>query len=463
MTNAKTTRRALLVSILSLLLSMSMLAGSTFAWFSDSASIGVNKIQAGTLDIALEISYDNGTTWEDAKDKTIDFVAKDGNKDILWEPGCTYELPMLRVVNKGSLALQFRVAISGIDGNAKLNEVIDWNYSYKAGEGVSYYNWSAENGIIFGLSAGGNMPFVISGHMQETAGDEYQGLSIEGISITVLATQLPEEYDSFNNTYDQSADGTPDLPQYVTVNNSVDLVEALKAADANDIVFAGSGKYEINENVETAGVLAVVKGADVEINLNGYKISSKVSSSENVPTILNKGVLTINGGIIENKNGTAGKTNVAAVKNEDGVLTLNNCTIKNVAPTSGGDYAVTVSGGKVIMNNCTVEGGRGGIAVSKDGCVEMTGGSVSANVYYPLYIQGTGNSVFENVTFTKLNNSKGKAISYNLFKDGEGTAAFIGCAFNSETAKVIPFDIYKITTGFTFENCTFSNVTDPNA
>ncbi len=38
---------------------------------------------------------------------------------ILWEPGCTYELPELRVVNKGNLALKYKVAITGINGSAK--------------------------------------------------------------------------------------------------------------------------------------------------------------------------------------------------------------------------------------------------------------------------------------------------------------------------------------------------------
>ena len=41
--------------------------------------------------------------------------------------------------------------------------------------------------------------------MQTTAGNEYQGLSIEGIGITVYATQDTVEFDSFNNTYDADA------------------------------------------------------------------------------------------------------------------------------------------------------------------------------------------------------------------------------------------------------------------
>ena len=89
---------------------VSMLVGTTFAWFTDSASTAVNKIQSGKLDVALEMSTD-GTTWESAEGKTLTFKTTDDRAadQILWEPGCTYELPKLRVVNKGNLALKYKI------------------------------------------------------------------------------------------------------------------------------------------------------------------------------------------------------------------------------------------------------------------------------------------------------------------------------------------------------------------
>ena len=53
MTNSKQTKSALFSSVVALLLCFTMLLGTTFAWFTDSASTSVNKIQAGTLDIQL--------------------------------------------------------------------------------------------------------------------------------------------------------------------------------------------------------------------------------------------------------------------------------------------------------------------------------------------------------------------------------------------------------------------------
>lgn len=50
--------------------------------------------------------------------------------------------------------------------------------------------------------------FTIKGTMKKEAGNEYQGLSIDGIGITVVATQYTYEYDSMDNLYDQNADAT---------------------------------------------------------------------------------------------------------------------------------------------------------------------------------------------------------------------------------------------------------------
>ena len=49
----KNTKRSLLLSVLALILCCALLAGTTLAWFTDTASSGVNKIQAGNLDIEV--------------------------------------------------------------------------------------------------------------------------------------------------------------------------------------------------------------------------------------------------------------------------------------------------------------------------------------------------------------------------------------------------------------------------
>ena len=61
MTSSKSTKRALLTSVLALLMCVTMLIGATFAWFTDSASTAVNKIQAGNLKVDLEMQNPDGS------------------------------------------------------------------------------------------------------------------------------------------------------------------------------------------------------------------------------------------------------------------------------------------------------------------------------------------------------------------------------------------------------------------
>ena len=206
MNNTKTTKHALLSSVLAMLICVAMLIGTTFAWFTDSASTGVNKIQAGTLQIELQYATawaadGTPTAWANAEGQSLDFrkAAGHAGEAILWEPGCTYELPAIRIKNNGNLALKYELAITGIKGDAKLNEAIVWTNGDDAL--LSEYTGT----MIPGQNDNVTAPIVIKGKMKPDAGNEYQGLSIDGIGITVVATQYTVEYDSNNNTYDTNA------------------------------------------------------------------------------------------------------------------------------------------------------------------------------------------------------------------------------------------------------------------
>jgi len=218
MTRKKTTKYALLSSVMAMVLSVAMLMGTTFAWFTDTASTAVNKIQAGKLDIALEMKNAGGN-WVNAEGETLGWVAADGRgqDEILWEPGCTYELQPVVIKNNGNLALKYKIVITGIQGDAELNEAIEWTIN------------DANLGADHSLAAGASHTLTISGHMKETAGNEYQGLSIDGIAITVYATQDTVENDSYGNQYD--ADATyPTYPLGLTKDS---FTPEQKAVDSN--------------------------------------------------------------------------------------------------------------------------------------------------------------------------------------------------------------------------------------
>ena len=273
MTNRKSTKRALLGSVMAMVLCLAMLIGATFAWFTDTASTGVNKIQAGKLDVALEMQNADGK-WVSAEGKTLDFVkAADAKGEaILWEPGCTYELPALRIRNNGNLALKYQVAITGINGSAKLNEAIEWTIGDVA------------MGAEQHLAAGESNAFTIKGHMWESAGNDYMNESIDGIAITVVATQDTVESDSFNNTYDANA--TYPVVAVGDVNTDGDTVIQDREKDPTVIATIPAGSTDagkltlVKTEGQTPANIEIVTGTDAvttEVRLedqNGNKVTA---------------------------------------------------------------------------------------------------------------------------------------------------------------------------------------------
>ena len=211
--NKKATKRALLTSVMALVMCVVMLVGTTFAWFTDTASTAVNKIQAGNLKVDIVDKEDNSLDGKTLKFiQAVSETEKARVDNVLWEPGATFNLDSFKIVNKGNLAFKYKVVISGVDGNAKLLKAIDFSVKIGDAEKVALADW---DGILLpeGKTATAGTKeevketslITISGTMKKEAGNEYQGLSIDGIGITVYATQYTHEFDSFNNTYDADA------------------------------------------------------------------------------------------------------------------------------------------------------------------------------------------------------------------------------------------------------------------
>ena len=313
MTSSKSTKRALVTSALAILMCVAMLIGTTFAWFTDTASTGVNKIQAGNLNIELQMK-DNDGKWVNAEGKTLPFLVNgkipaEGTQ-ILWEPGCTYTLPELRIVNNGNLALKYKVVVSGIQGSAKLNEAIDWTMKLDDADFImgSEHSLAAKNNDTADFDS-----FTISGTMDKNAGNEYQNESIDGISINVYATQDTVENDSFGNTYDKDADGTPQFDTWydnvattVTVAATGDTVvkDRETAPTIQTTVPAGSTTANkltlIKSKGETPANITVVTGtkaltAEVKlIDQDGNKVNAKSGKFFTVSMELGKNLNVVN-------------------------------------------------------------------------------------------------------------------------------------------------------------------------
>ena len=284
MENRKATKRALLTSITALVMCVVMLAGTTLAWFTDTASTNVNKIQAGKLDVQLMMAtaWDadgNPTDWDDAEDKTLNFLVNGAvpaqNTQILWEPGCTYKLPELKVVNNGNLALKYEIAITGVTGSAKLLDAI--KFTAKVGDSTTLVGLNDLKGVILptGMTASNNNEAVgetpsitISGTMDTNANNDYMNLSIDGISITVNATQASYEYDSNGKNYDEDA---------------VTPVSAQAVGDLNIHDTTSTTATVKDEQTISDGTMSVTYPADVtltDVNATGESGSMKTSVTQ---------------------------------------------------------------------------------------------------------------------------------------------------------------------------------------
>lgn len=199
MKKMKYSGRLLAASFVSVILSCSMLLGTTYAWFHDSVSANVGTITSGTLDVEILGGTDgNG----------LEFVSADG-KAVLWEPGASYQLQQFQVKNEGNLNLRYQLEVTGIgDSEQKLNEVITW--SVQRTYTVDGNTWTVTEGLsdlatAHTLAPGAVDTYVITGTMDNSAGNQYQNLTITGIGVTAKAWQAPGEFDSYSSDYDKDA------------------------------------------------------------------------------------------------------------------------------------------------------------------------------------------------------------------------------------------------------------------
>lgn len=444
MKKSKNTKRALLASVLSTMLCMAMLIGSTFAWFTDTASTKVNKIQSGTLDVALEMKNAEGE-WVNAENKVLGWKAKDGRpqEEILWEPGCTYTLPEIRVVNNGNLALKFKLTISGIVGDAKLLEAIDFTF----GE----LDVNAEGHLAAGAFS---KAITIEGHMKETAGNEYQNLSIEGIGITVVATQDTVESDSYDNQYDENAwndvftkaneDGTYSDGEntYVKVSNkyievvSTDVAGLYKDVDGNS--------YVANEEAIQSVVESKSKGEVISFTvLKDITLSNRITAS---------GDLTINGEgnalIVERTSTSSDRVIDLSNTAEKVTITLNNVAL--VGPTTGSyNRGISLYKNKdvtVVLNNCSVSTNYYALNVAGlNENVNIVIKNTDLTGYAAINLWSKSNITLENCTITGINH-------WNVNFD------------NDFAVVVFTFDVTTSSAGsnLTFKNCKFVSDTYGN-
>ena len=214
----KKTKKSLFKSVLALMLCFCMLLGTTFAWFSDLVTSSSNKIQAGNLKVDLELLDKETGNWKSLKKVTDPIFDYDK-----WEPGYT-DVKVFKIENEGNLALKWMARFESEKALSILSDVIDVyvlpsddELGYPADRDLTGYTRvgtltqfinTLEDTTNGTLEAEECSYLGIALKMQESAGNEYQGLSLGGaFDIRILATQWTgeNESDSFDNQYDKEA------------------------------------------------------------------------------------------------------------------------------------------------------------------------------------------------------------------------------------------------------------------
>ena len=271
------TKRALLTSVLALVLSLAMLAGSTFAWFTDTASTGVNRIVSGNLDVGLQywgVGEDGKKTWLTAENSEDLF-----DKNALWEPGYT-QIVYLKVENNGNLALTYAMQITpvhetvgvNVDGEQfKLSDYIKFGWTTftadENGAPVALDREAAQTGVGDGAQLGKTLHrqaadpmkanaeelVALVAWMPENVGNEANYSTVQPtieLSLKVLATQAAVESDSFDNAYDGDAATDEDLnnkPEYnysYTEEEGVTLITDENGKVVKAVVSGVNGKVQ---------------------------------------------------------------------------------------------------------------------------------------------------------------------------------------------------------------------------
>ena len=327
MNESTKTKKALRGSLFALFLCIILLIGTTFAWFTDTASTGVNKIQAGNLKVDI---VDATNTAKSLKGDTLKFTDVNNSTDILWEPGVTFNTPAFKIKNAGNLALKYKLTLNGVTGDQELLDAITFSVVDENGKAVNLDTFEgklAKEGMSGAL--------YIQGHMDEAAGNECQGKSLESLSLTVVATQDTVENDSFGPDYDKNA------------TYPVASASELKTALNNGGTISVTKDIKTN-NSEDSAVARMVISNPTTLNLDKKIISpdNMGNNSKNFVALYVEANTTINatknGGIDTGNNGGYG------------INVMNGATLTiNGGYYYGGGTAVQVQEGTLIINDGT--------------------------------------------------------------------------------------------------------------
>ena len=473
MTSSKSTKRALVSSALAIIMCVAMLIGATFAWFTDTASTGVNKIQAGNLDITVEYAKekmnDDGTLAGELTEWTpIDNATNVFDPNALWEPGRT-EYVVFRITNNGNLALKYQLSLETLaqkPGTNKANEqfyLADYLCASakvdvgpgEIGSGVSSlgafmtklndlgvagvknvldpeYHPLTDATVNGTLLPGKTNCVPMAIWMPTSVGNEANAISPDkaatiDFGINVVATQDTVESDSFNNQYD--ADAPLDF-------EPVSTADELKAAATN-------GKnVQLTQDVTLTDALTFDNA--VTIDLNGKTLTSSLNS--NGYSLVTYADATI-------VNGTYKGTGTAR-----GIAACGNLKMRNVTVDVAGQVGVACSAAdrQYTIEDSTIKGGYALCNFNNNATINVSNSTLEGTTT-GFYHNGSNSGLNLTVTGTKINAGNNGTDATGVYISGSTAtrdaggyqkASFTDCTVKGNAAIEVKY------TDLTLNNCT---------
>ncbi len=381
----KRTKTKLISSITVLIVCFAMLIGSTFAWFTDSASTGVNTIQAGNLDIKVEYLSDLANdTWTE-----VDVNKKLFNDNALWEPGYA-EVAYLKITNAGNLHLRYKLSVNTYDnvtGTSVNGDTIDLSTILKFGKIESptapspYSKNSAGRAQAIAAVSGNATPLTAYSkenldlapgaseyvtlvvYMPSTVGNEanYRGGSAPSIKLglDVVATQAIKETDSFNDQYDKDA-LYPILASVInntkgesvaldesgnTGNEEIQIIDtnATSKIPENTTLYADDGSTAVATN-DRGTLNREIRTTESSIDSVTYDISYKYIAQNGTSTDVTKF-----SDVVENIINVSTGLNVVKVTHSHGTTTTEMTPANNLTTKADGTYYYDSQNGKIYV------------------------------------------------------------------------------------------------------------------
>ena len=416
---------------MALVMCVVMLVGTTFAWFTDTASTGVNKIVSGNLKVDI-IGVNSDSHIEKLNFTKTATTDAEAGAEILWEPGCRYLTEGFRIANKGNLALKWKAQVNtgtttANEGNFDLLDVIDFYLVTKAADGTETETALDEFTGNLKKTETSDV-YYIKGVMKTTAGNDYQGLTIDGISITVIATQDTVENDSFDNQYDKDA--------------PLDF-EPVATADELNAAAAAGKNVQLTQDVTLMD--AVTFNNAVTIDLNGKTLTSSLNS--NGYSLVTKANATI-------VNGTYKGTGTARGIGAYGNLKMSHVTV-DVAGQVG--VACSTSDSQYTIEDSTIKGGYALCNFSNNATINVSNSTLEGKTT-GLYHNGSNSGLNLTVTGTKINAGNNGTDATGVYISGSTAtttaagsyqkASFTDCTIKGNAAVEVKY------TDLTLNNCT---------